>query len=168
MPDTDDTPKKSSLPLAVLGLAAAFALALWAGIHYMTRDASLFYGLVAGLSFGAAFAFGQQIKNRIAPSPKRQTDWKVKAPGAAELNPASPAARISRAINSNATRELSCTLASASLVRKLCWPARKTLVTPAITISPSTIAIINSISVKPDARTARLFKWCVLIAGSPS
>jgi hypothetical protein len=45
----------------------------------MSNDASLFYGLIAGLSFGAAFAFGQQIKNRLVPPKVRKTDWKVQA-----------------------------------------------------------------------------------------
>ncbi|WP_343588204.1 anaphase-promoting protein, partial [Herbaspirillum sp.] len=98
MPDADDAPKTTPLPLSLLGLVAAFALALWAGIHYMTHDASLFYGLVAGLSFGAAFAFGQQIKNRFVPPKQRKTDWKVQAPGAAELSPAKQAARQARKI----------------------------------------------------------------------
>lgn len=98
MSDADDAPKTTPLPLSLLGLVAAFALALWAGIHYMTHDASLFYGLVAGLSFGAAFAFGQQIKNRFVPPKKRKTDWKVQAPGAAELSPAKQAARQARKI----------------------------------------------------------------------
>lgn len=95
--DADDS-RNSPLPLSILGLVAAFALALWAGIHYMTHDASLFYGLVAGLSFGAAFAFGQQIKNRIVPPRQRKTDWKVRAPGAAELSPAKLAAQAARKI----------------------------------------------------------------------
>ena len=29
---------------------AMAALGLWAGIHYMSNEASLFYGLIAGLS----------------------------------------------------------------------------------------------------------------------
>lgn len=98
MSDADDAPKTTPLPLSLLGLVAAFALALWAGIHYMTHNASLFYGLVAGLSFGAAFAFGQQIKNRFVPPKQRKTDWKVQAPGAAELSPAKQAARQARKI----------------------------------------------------------------------
>lgn len=98
MSDADDAPKTTPLPLSLLGLVAAFALALWAGIHYMTHNASLFYGLVAGLSFGAAFAFGQQIKNRFVPPKQRKTDWRVQAPGAAELSPAKQAARQARKI----------------------------------------------------------------------
>ncbi|NUU00323.1 anaphase-promoting protein [Herbaspirillum robiniae] len=97
-PDADESPK-SPLLLSLLGLAASFALAIWAGTHYMTNDASLFYGLVAGLSFGAAFAFGQQIKNRFVPPKQRKTDWKVNAPGAAELSPAKLAAQAARKIS---------------------------------------------------------------------
>lgn len=99
MSDADDAPKTTPLPLSILGLVAAFGLALWAGIHYMTHDASLFYGLLAGLSFGAAFAFGQQIKHRVAPSKQRKTGWKVHAPGAAELSPAKLAAQQARKIS---------------------------------------------------------------------
>jgi hypothetical protein len=64
----------------------------------MSNDTSLFYGLIAGLSFGAAFAFGQQIKNRLVPPKVKTTDWKVQAPGAAELSPARLAAQQARKI----------------------------------------------------------------------
>ncbi len=65
----------------------------------MSNDASLFYGLIAGLSFGAAFAFGQQIKNRFIPPKVRKTDWKVQAPGAAELSSGRLAAQQARKIS---------------------------------------------------------------------
>ncbi|MBP0596833.1 anaphase-promoting protein [Herbaspirillum sp. LeCh32-8] len=97
-PDTDDAPK-TPLPLSILGLVAACSIAVWAGVHYMTNDASLFYGLLAGLSFGATFAFGQQIKNRFVPPKQRKTDWRVQAPGAAELSPAKLAAQAARKIS---------------------------------------------------------------------
>ncbi|KAF1041809.1 MAG: hypothetical protein GAK35_03071 [Herbaspirillum frisingense] len=94
-----DPPREPPLLLSLMGLVAAIGLALWAGIHYMTNDASLFYGLLAGLSFGGAFAFGQQIKNRIVPPKVKKTDWKVQAPGAAELSPAKLAAQQARKIS---------------------------------------------------------------------
>jgi len=86
---TDDkAPRSIPIYFSIIGLAAAGAVAIWAGHHYMTRDASLFYGLLAGLSFGAAFAFGQQIRNAIMPPPEKKTDWKVQAPApAGEASP---------------------------------------------------------------------------------
>ncbi|ALU88998.1 hypothetical protein Hrubri_1794 [Herbaspirillum rubrisubalbicans M1] len=92
-------PREVPVLFSLLGLVAALAAGLWAGIHYMSNDASLFYGLIAGLSFGAAFAFGQQIKNRLVPPKVRKTDWRVQAPGAAELSPAKHAAQQARAIS---------------------------------------------------------------------
>jgi len=99
MSEPKPAPRKISLPFSLLGLAAAFALALWAGNHYMRHDASLFYGLIAGLSFGAAFAFGQQIKNHFVPPRTRKSSWKVDAPGAAALSPAKLAAQAARKID---------------------------------------------------------------------
>ncbi|MBV8624338.1 MAG: anaphase-promoting protein [Herbaspirillum sp.] len=101
MSDQQDprAPRDVPVLLSLLGLVAAFAVGLWAGIHYMSHDTSLFYGLIAGLSFGAAFAFGQQIKNRFVPPKVKTTDWKVQAPGAADLSPARLAAQQARKIN---------------------------------------------------------------------
>ncbi len=100
MSDQQDphAPRDVPVLLSLLGLVAAFAIGLWAGIHYMSNETSLFYGLIAGLSFGAAFAFGQQIKNRLVPPKVKTTDWKVQAPGAAELSPARLAAQQARKI----------------------------------------------------------------------
>lgn len=92
-------PREVPVLFSLLGLVSALAIGLWAGIHYMSNDASLFYGLIAGLSFGAAFAFGQQIKNRVVPPKQRKTGWKVQAPGAAELSPARVAAQQARKIS---------------------------------------------------------------------
>ena len=101
MSDQPDPRPQRDVPLlfSLLGLVAAFAVGLWAGIHYMSNDASLFYGLIAGLSFGAAFAFGQQIKNRFIPPKVRKTDWKVQAPSAAELSSGRLAAQQARKIS---------------------------------------------------------------------
>ncbi|MFJ3057407.1 anaphase-promoting protein [Herbaspirillum sp. NPDC087042] len=101
MSDQQDprAPRDVPVLLSLLGLVAAFAIGLWAGIHYMSNEASLFYGLIAGLSFGAAFAFGQQIKNRFVPPRVKTSDWKVQAPGAAELSPARMAAQQARKID---------------------------------------------------------------------
>ncbi|MCA1322738.1 anaphase-promoting protein [Herbaspirillum sp. alder98] len=99
MSELKPAPRKISLPFSLFGLAAAVALALWAGNHYMRNEASLFYGLAAGLSFGAAFAFGQQIKNHFVPPRARKSSWKVEAPGAAGLSPAKLAAQAARKIN---------------------------------------------------------------------
>lgn len=101
MSDQPDQRPQRDVPVlfSLLGLVAAFAVGLWAGIHYMSNDASLFYGLIAGLSFGAAFAFGQQIKNRFIPPKVRKTDWKVQAPGAAELSSGRLAAQQARKIS---------------------------------------------------------------------
>ncbi|MGO0792666.1 anaphase-promoting protein [Herbaspirillum seropedicae] len=98
-PQDPRAPRDVPVLFSLLGLVAAFALGLWAGIHYMSNDASLFYGLIAGLSFGAAFAFGQQIKNRFVPPKARKSDRKVQTPGAAELSPARLAAQQARKIS---------------------------------------------------------------------
>lgn len=91
--------RKIPLLFSFAGLSAAIALALWAGNHYMSNDASLFYGLIAGLSFGAAFAFGQQIKNHFVPPREPSTAWKNKIPTAADLRPGQKAMLKSRKIS---------------------------------------------------------------------
>ncbi|EJN07377.1 hypothetical protein [Herbaspirillum sp. YR522] len=96
MSEPKPAPRKISLPFSLFGLAAAIGIALWAGNHYMRNDASLFYGLAAGLSFGAAFAFGQQIKHHFVPPRARKSSWKVDAAG---LSPAKLAAQAARRID---------------------------------------------------------------------
>lgn len=118
-----DDARKITLLFSVLGLVAAFALALWAGIHYMTHDASLFYGLVAGLSFGAAFAFGQQIKHRFVPPRQRKSDWRVQAPGAADLSPAKLAAQAARKICVEFDDEEIRTMARGAKREGIAWSA---------------------------------------------
>lgn len=118
-----DDARKITLLFSVLGLVAAFALALWAGIHYMTHDASLFYGLVAGLSFGAAFAFGQQIKHRFVPPRQRKSDWRVQTPGAADLNPAKLAAQAARKVSVEFDDEEIRTMARGAKREGIAWSA---------------------------------------------
>lgn len=125
MSDQQDprAPRDVPLVISLLGLVAAFALGLWAGIHYMSNEASLFYGLIAGLSFGAAFAFGQQIKNRFIPPKAGKTDWKVQAPGAADLSPARMAALQARKISVEFDDEEIRTMVRGAKRESVAWAA---------------------------------------------
>ncbi|MFL9923533.1 anaphase-promoting protein [Herbaspirillum lusitanum] len=92
MDDQPQTPPPRPLFISVIGLACALGLAVWAAMRFALHGSNIVYGALAGISFGAAFAFGQQIKNRIAPSKPRTSSWKSASANLPELRPARQAA----------------------------------------------------------------------------
>ncbi|ASU39777.1 hypothetical protein hmeg3_16810 [Herbaspirillum sp. meg3] len=87
-----DTPSQPPLFAYIIGFALAACCAIWAGSQFALTGSSLGYGVLTGLSFGAMFAFGQRVKNRLFPTPE-STKWKINAgPTAADLRPARRAA----------------------------------------------------------------------------
>ncbi|MFL9877267.1 hypothetical protein PQR63_02640 [Herbaspirillum rhizosphaerae] len=87
-----DTPLQPPLFAYIIGFALAACCAIWAGSQFALTGSSIGYGVLTGLSFGAMFAFGQRVKNRLFPTPE-STKWKINAgPTAADLRPARRAA----------------------------------------------------------------------------
>lgn len=87
-----ETPSQPPLIVYLLGFAAAAACAAWAGAQFALTGSSIGYGVLTGLAFGAMFAFGQRVKNRLFPTPE-SSKWKINAgPSAADLRPAQRAA----------------------------------------------------------------------------
>ena len=87
-----DTPSQPPLFVYIIGFALAACCAVWAGSQFALTGSSLGYGVLTGLSFGAMFAFGQRVKNRLFPTPA-STKWKINAgPTAADMRPARRAA----------------------------------------------------------------------------
>ncbi|WP_050476671.1 hypothetical protein [Herbaspirillum rhizosphaerae] len=87
-----DTPSQPPLFAYLIGFALAACCAIWAGSQFALTGSSIGYGVLTGLSFGAMFAFGQRVKNRLFPTPE-STKWKINAgPTAADLRPARRAA----------------------------------------------------------------------------
>lgn len=87
-----DTPSQPPLFSYIIGFALAACCAIWAGSQFALTGSSIGYGVLTGLSFGAMFAFGQRVKNRLFPTPE-STKWKINAgPTAADLRPARRAA----------------------------------------------------------------------------
>ncbi|WP_034292110.1 hypothetical protein [Herbaspirillum sp. RV1423] len=83
-----EKPAQPPLFIHLIGFALAASCAVWAGSRFALTGSSLGYGVLTGLSFGAMFAFGQRVKNRLFPAPP-STAWKINAgPTAADLRPA--------------------------------------------------------------------------------
>ncbi len=59
-----NTPRPVSLIVLIVGLIIALALAIWGGLQFLNSGHSLGYGVVAGVSIGAAYAFLKQIRMR--------------------------------------------------------------------------------------------------------
>ena len=95
MSDTNPSslpPREPPLLFYLIGFLLALACALWSGLEFSRSDSSIGYGALTGLCFGAVFAFGQRIKNRLFPAPPPDK-WKVSSPpAAAGLRPAQRAA----------------------------------------------------------------------------
>nr|WP_041296423.1 hypothetical protein [Janthinobacterium sp. Marseille] len=58
------TPRPVSLTVLIIGLVIALGVAIWGGIQFLNSGHSLGYGVVAGVSIGAAYAFLKQIRIR--------------------------------------------------------------------------------------------------------
>ncbi|MNK31390.1 hypothetical protein D3C87_498260 [compost metagenome] len=59
-----NTPRPVSLTVLIAGLVIALGVAIWGGIQFLNSGHSLGYGVVAGVSIGAAYAFLKQIRIR--------------------------------------------------------------------------------------------------------
>ncbi|MBX9800171.1 MAG: hypothetical protein K2Y13_12000 [Burkholderiaceae bacterium] len=59
-----NTPRPVSLTVLIVGLVIALALAIWGGLQFLNSGHSLGYGVLAGVSIGAAYAFLKQIRIR--------------------------------------------------------------------------------------------------------
>ncbi|MNR77773.1 hypothetical protein D3C72_84550 [compost metagenome] len=57
-------PRPVSLTALIVGLIIALALAIWGGVQFLNSGHSLGYGVIAGVSIGAAYAFLKQIRIR--------------------------------------------------------------------------------------------------------
>jgi hypothetical protein len=91
-----ETPTKSSLLPHLTGFALALTCAVWAGTKFALTGSSIGYGALTGLSFGAMFAFGQRVKQRLFPTPE-SGKWKIAdIPSAANLRPAQRAAALAK------------------------------------------------------------------------
>jgi len=91
-----ETPAKPLLVPYLVGFALALSCAIWAGTKFAINGSSIGYGALTGLSFGAMFAFGQRVKQRLFPQPEPNR-WKIaNVPAPAALRPAQQAAAKSR------------------------------------------------------------------------
>lgn len=59
-----NTPRPVSLVVLIIGLVIALVLAIWGGLQFLNSGHSLGYGVLAGVSIGAAYAFLKQIRIR--------------------------------------------------------------------------------------------------------
>lgn len=59
-----NTPRPVSLTVLIAGLVITLGVAIWGGIQFLNSGHSLGYGVVAGVSIGAAYAFLKQIRIR--------------------------------------------------------------------------------------------------------
>lgn len=59
-----NSPRPVSLTVLIAGLVIALGVAIWGGIQFLNSGHSLGYGVVAGVSIGAAYAFLKQIRIR--------------------------------------------------------------------------------------------------------
>lgn len=62
--EDQNTPRPVSLTALIVGLVIALGVAIWGGIQFLNSGHSLGYGIVAGVSIGAAYAFLNQIRVR--------------------------------------------------------------------------------------------------------
>ena len=61
-----NTPRPVSLTALIIGLVIALCCAIWGGFQFLNSGHSLGYGVIAGISIGAAYAFLNQIRIRRA------------------------------------------------------------------------------------------------------
>jgi len=87
---TKATQLRSLLPI-LLGFVVALACTMWAARQFATSGSSIGYGALTGLSFGALFAFGQQIRERFL-GPARARRRRLTPVATATLRPAQRAA----------------------------------------------------------------------------
>lgn len=62
----DQAPRPIPFPILIIGLTLAVGLAMWSGRQYLLHGGGIVYGIAAGISLGAAYAFIKQIKIRFS------------------------------------------------------------------------------------------------------
>lgn len=83
-----ETPSQPPLIVYLIGFVIAAACAAWAGSQFAVTGSHVGYGALAGLAFGAMFAFGQRLRNRLFPT-RESSRWKINpAPSGPDLRPA--------------------------------------------------------------------------------
>jgi hypothetical protein len=120
---SETSPKTLQLPLLLtylIGFALALACALWAGNKFRQTDASIVFGVLTGLSFGAMFAFGQRIKQSLFPA-SESGKWKNRAPATPELRPAQRAAMRARPLTVQFDDNGIQTLRGGGIQESLAW-----------------------------------------------
>ncbi len=61
----DQAPRPIPFFILILGLTLAVGLAMWGGRQYLLHEGGIGYGIVSGISLGAAYAVIKQIKLRF-------------------------------------------------------------------------------------------------------
>lgn len=59
--NNQDSPRPLPLTVLLVGFFFMAALALWTGSRFFLHGDSPAYGIIGGISLGAAYAFGKQI-----------------------------------------------------------------------------------------------------------
>ncbi len=67
----DQAPRPIPFAILIVGLTLAVGLAMWSGRQYLVHEGGIVYGIAAGISLGAAYAFIKQIKIRFASRAKK-------------------------------------------------------------------------------------------------
>lgn len=67
----DQAPRSIPFAVMIIGLTLAVGLGMWSGRQYLLHGGGIVYGIVAGISLGAAYAFLKQIKIRFASKPEK-------------------------------------------------------------------------------------------------
>lgn len=65
--DDQSTAPALPLPILIIGFIVAIGCAIWTGCLFSLYGGSIVYGVVAGISIGAAYAFAKQIKLKLFP-----------------------------------------------------------------------------------------------------
>jgi len=116
-----ETPSQSPLVVYILGFIAAACCAAWSGAQFAITGSNIGYGVLTGLSFGAMFAFGQRVKNRLFPTPA-STQWKINAgPSAADLRPAKRAAARAKPIAVEFDDDAVSTTRNGAALENIAW-----------------------------------------------
>jgi len=67
----DQTPRPIPFAILIIGLTLAVGCAMWSGRQFFLYDGGIAYGLAAGVSLGATYAFIKQIKIRFSSKPEK-------------------------------------------------------------------------------------------------
>lgn len=93
-------PAQPPLLIDLLCFAIFASSTTWAVTQFAVSNSSIGYGTLAGLSFGAMFALGQRVKNRLFPAPSSSSKYQINTlPRATDLPSAHQIARRKPAIS---------------------------------------------------------------------